>query len=193
MIEGDAAREVTYAPVTPQAPVPPPSPSWRPGRSCRRKPVSTARRKCRIQLRHSHISQPHPRIPCAEPAPVSPRKGVANSEPHSTPSARLVETPMRRLIVEPGTRPLGRAASRGAPSPIGQNAHQRDFRREPRADQHASFLAAARRAAQPLPPARQGQQDQGAQHRSGSQGVRQGIVDHHLDDSLAAGRSQRGS
>ena len=133
-------------------------------------------------------------------APVTPRAISEILEPHAAPARAAIEPDLPPdHPLEPGTRPSGRVASPSERIAASENAISEipASAREPVST--SSFIAAARRAAQAAAaapasdkPPRSVQAAFGRQGQGQEQGPRQGIVDDHLQDPLAAGRRQRG-
>ena len=146
----------------------------------------------------------------APAAIVAPRAISEILEPHAAaaPARAAIETDLPPdHPLEPGTRPTGRPSTPSERIAASEDAISEIPAAKPEPVSTSSFIAAARRAAQAAAArARQwqagktgqadplvGQSPAGARWRTRcSSSSRQGRLDHHLQDSLAAGRRQRG-
>jgi localization factor PodJL len=155
MIEGDL-RAVRSAPVPPPAPVPAPQPIPAPRAAMPPQPVSPPPRP---ELPNPVAAQPHfaaaPREfhaaePPATPAIATPRAISEILEPQAAPLPRAAIEPdlPPDHPLEPGTRPLGRAASPSERIAASENAISEISPGSREQASTSSFIAAARRAAQ---------------------------------------------
>jgi localization factor PodJL len=155
MIEGDL-RAVRAAPVPPPAPVPAVQPIPAPRAATPQQPVSPPPRP---ELPNPVAAQPHfataPREfhaaePLAAPAIATPRAISEILEPQAAPIARTAIEPdlPPDHPLEPGTRPLGRAASPSERIAASENAISEISSGSREQASTSSFIAAARRAAQ---------------------------------------------
>ncbi len=201
MIEGDL-RTVRAAPVVPP-PEPPPTP----------RPAPPQADATRVAL----PPQPKPELPnpaaaelhfaaaprefqsVAPAVAIAPRAISDILEPQPAPPRAAIapELPPDHPL-EPGTRPAGRSGSPSERIAASENAISEISAGTPEPVTTSNFIAAARRAAQAAAaaaPNAKGQDRarsaQGVQGRRRRPGRRQGIVDDHLQDSLAAGRRKR--
>jgi localization factor PodJL len=151
MIEGDL-RAVRTAPVPPPAPVSPPQPIPAPPAAMPQQPVPPPR----PELPNPVAAQPHfaaaPReFHAAEaPAIATPRAISEILEPQAAPLPRAAIEPdlPPDHPLEPGTRPLGRAASPSERIAASENAISEISPGSREQASTSSFIAAARRAAQ---------------------------------------------
>ncbi|MEA2943793.1 MAG: localization factor PodJL, partial [Bradyrhizobium sp.] len=154
MIEGDL-RAVRSAPVPPPTPVPPTQPAPAPRAATTQQPVSPPPRP---ELPNPVAAQPHfaaaPReFHAAEPpaaAVTAPRAISEILEPQVAPAPRAAIEPdlPPDHPLEPGTRPLGRAASPSERIAASENAISEISPGSREQASTSSFIAAARRAAQ---------------------------------------------
>jgi localization factor PodJL len=155
MIEGDL-RAVRSTPVPPPAPVPAPQPVPAPRAAMPQQPVSPPPRP---ELPNPVAAQPHfaaaPREfhaaePLAAPAVITPRAISEILEPQAAPLPRAAIEPdlPPDHPLEPGTRPLGRAASPSERIAASENAISEISPGSREQASTSSFIAAARRAAQ---------------------------------------------
>jgi localization factor PodJL len=155
MIEGDL-RVVRSAPVPPPAPVPAAQPIPAPRAAMPQQPTSPPPRP---ELPNPAAAQPHfaaaPREfhaaePPAAPAIITPRAISEILEPQAAPLPRAAiesDLPPDHPL-EPGTRPLGRAASPSERIAASENAISEISPGSREQASTSSFIAAARRAAQ---------------------------------------------
>jgi len=150
MIEGDL-RVVRSAPVPPPAPVPAPQPILTPRAAMPQQPVPPPR----PELPNPVAAQPHfaaaPReFHAAEPTPAiaTPRAISEILEPQAAPHAAIEPDLPPDHPLEPGTRPLGRAASPSERIAASENAISEISPGTREQASTSSFIAAARRAAQ---------------------------------------------
>ena len=155
MIEGDL-RTVRSAPVPPPAPMPAPQPVPAPRAAM---PLQPASPPPRPELPNPVAAQPHfaaaPREfhaaePPATPAIATPRAISEILEPQAAPLPRAAiesDLPPDHPL-EPGTRPLGRAASPSERIAASENAISEISPGSREQASTSSFIAAARRAAQ---------------------------------------------
>ncbi|HEV7411056.1 MAG TPA: hypothetical protein VGO01_21450, partial [Bradyrhizobium sp.] len=154
MIEGDL-RVVRSTPVPPPAPVPAPQPVPPPRAAMPQQPVPPPR----PELPNPVAAQPHfataPREfhaaePPAAPAIATPRAISEILEPQAAPLPRAAIEPdlPPDHPLEPGTRPLGRAASPSERIAASENAISEISPGSREQASTSSFIAAARRAAQ---------------------------------------------
>jgi localization factor PodJL len=155
MIEGDL-RTVRSAPVPPPAPVPAPQPVPAPRAAMPQQPASPPPRP---ELPNPVAAQPHfaaaPREfhaaePPAAPAIATPRAISEILEPQAAPLPRAAiesDLPPDHPL-EPGTRPMGRAASPSERIAASENAISEISPGTREQANTSSFIAAARRAAQ---------------------------------------------
>ena len=199
MIEGDL-RAVRTAPVPPPAPVPAPQPIPAP-RAAMPQPVAAAtagnaESRCRTgSFRRGTARIPrrgaagHARYRHAKGDQRNPRTadGAASARGDRTRSAAGSSAGARHTAA----RPHGVAV--GAHCRFGKR-HQRDFAGYPRTGQHIQlYRRRPPRRAGRVGSACQGQQDQARRSAQGpDKRCGQGFFDHHLEDSFAAGRRQRG-
>ena len=155
MIEGDL-RAVRSAPVPPPPPVPAPQPIPAPRAAMPPQPASPPQRP---ELPNPAAAQPHfaaaPREfhaaePSAAPAIATPRAISEILEPQAAPIPRTAIEPdlPPDHPLEPGTRPLGRAASPSERIAASENAISEISPGSREQASTSSFIAAARRAAQ---------------------------------------------
>jgi localization factor PodJL len=155
MIEGDL-RAVRTAPVPPPAPIPAPQPIPAPRVAMPPQPASPP---LRPELPNPVAAQPHfaaaPREfhaaePPATPAIATPRAISEILEPQAAPSPRAAIEPdlPPDHPLEPGTRPMGRAASPSERIAASENAISEISPGSREQAGTSSFIAAARRAAQ---------------------------------------------
>jgi localization factor PodJL len=155
MIEGDL-RAVRTAPVPPPTPVPAPQPIAAPRAAM---PPQPAAPPPRPELPNPVAAQPHftaaPREfhaaePPAPPAIATPRAISEILEPQAAPLPRAAIEPdlPPDHPLEPGTRPLGRAASPSERIAASENAISEISPASREQASTSSFIAAARRAAQ---------------------------------------------
>jgi localization factor PodJL len=155
MIEGDL-RTVRSAPVPPPAPIPPPQPVPAPRAAMPQQPASPPPRP---ELPNPVAAQPHfaaaPREfhaaePPAAPVMATPRAISEILEPQAAPLPRAAiesDLPPDHPL-EPGTRPMGRAASPSERIAASENAISEISPGTREQANTSSFIAAARRAAQ---------------------------------------------
>jgi localization factor PodJL len=152
MIEGDL-RTVRTAPVPPPEPVPPPQPAPAPRAAMPQQPSPP-----RPELPNPVAAQPHfaaaPREfhaaePPAAPAIATPRAISEILEPQAAPPRAAIEPDLPPdHPLEPGTRPLGRAASPSERIAASEDAISEISPGSREQASTSSFIAAARRAAQ---------------------------------------------
>ena len=126
-------------------------------------------------------------------AAITPRAISEILEPHTAPARAAIEPDLPPdHPLEPGTRPAGRAGSPSERIAASENAISEIAASAREQASATNFIAAARRAAQAAAASPPADKAVRSPLKRTATGPAREAIDHHIEDSLAAGRRERG-